>query len=82
MFLVWRPLSKAGEQPAHAGVQWLTCHAEKVNMEVGVGLQFSCAAVLHPSHRALAALGGFRKDRGPGLAVVKKACGQAGDRRR
>lgn len=47
--------------------------AEKASMGVGVGLQFSCAAVLHLSHRALAALGGFRKDREPGLSVVKEA---------
>lgn len=40
---------------------------------MGVGLQFSCAAVLHLNHRALTALGGFRKDRGPGLAVVEEA---------
>lgn len=40
---------------------------------MGVGLPFSSAAILHLNHRALAALGGFRKGRGPGLTVVKEA---------
>lgn len=40
---------------------------------MGVGLQFSSAAILHLNHRVLAALGGFRKGRGPGLTAVKEA---------
>lgn len=38
-----------------------------------MSLQFSYVATLYPDHRALAALEGFTKDRGPGLAVVKGA---------
>lgn len=34
---------------------------------IGGGLQFSGAAILHLNHRALAALGGFRKAEAEGL---------------